>query len=216
MVQLPELRDAIVVSVELAVLTAALMLLLLLPTMIWVRLRVPWLTRPIEFLCLLPLSIPPLVIVVGIHSTYTWVWYFLDQVTGGHGFGPLSLCFAYVVLVLPYAYRAIDSSLSGVDATTLAEAARSLGASWVTVIFRVITPNIRTGVTSAVFLSIALVLGEYTFAVLMGFQTMPTALVELRDADGGAAMAASLSTILILSLLMVVMAAVGRPRTKKK
>jgi len=39
------------------------MLLVLVPTMIWVRLRTPWAKGVVEFLCLLPLTIPALVIV---------------------------------------------------------------------------------------------------------------------------------------------------------
>ena len=83
-------------------LTVVLMVVLLVPTMIWVRLRVPRATRLIEFLCLLPLTIPALVIVVGIANVYAWVTYLL-------GDSALTLTFAYVVLVLPYAYRAIDA-----------------------------------------------------------------------------------------------------------
>ena len=113
------------------------MVVLLVPTMIWVRLRVPRATRLVEFLCLLPLTIPALVIVVGLKNVYAWVNYLV-------GDSALTLAFVYVVLVLPYAYRAIDSSLSSIDAQTLAEAARSLGAGWVTVIVRVIMPNIWT------------------------------------------------------------------------
>ena len=41
----------------------------------------------------------------------------------------LWLCFAYVVLVLPYAYRALDAGLRAIDVRTLSEAARSLGAT---------------------------------------------------------------------------------------
>ena len=99
------------------------MVVLLVPTMIWVRLRTPGLSRIVEFLCLLPLTVPPLVIVVGITNVYTWVNYLL-------GDSPQVLVFAYVVLVLPYSYRSIDSALSAIDVTTLAEAARSLGAGW--------------------------------------------------------------------------------------
>lgn len=53
------LRESIIVSVELAALTVAGMVLLLVPTMIWVRLRVPRATRLVEFLCLLPSPSPP-------------------------------------------------------------------------------------------------------------------------------------------------------------
>ncbi len=114
------MTDAITTSLLLALLTVVGMIVLLVPTMIWVRLRVPGATRLVEFLCLLPLTIPALVIVVGLKNVYSWVNYLI-------GDSALTLAFVYVVLVLPFAYRAIDSSLSSLDATTLAEAARSLG-----------------------------------------------------------------------------------------
>ncbi len=131
-------RGAIINSLLLAVFTVVLMVLLLVPTMVWVRLRVPRASRLLEFLCLLPLAIPALVIVVGISGVYAWVSYFF-------GDSALTLTFAYVVLVLPFAYRAIDASLSSINAVTLAEAARSLGAGWFTVIVRVIVPEHLVG-----------------------------------------------------------------------
>ena len=47
--------------------------------MIWVRLRVPWATRLVELLCLLPLAIPALVIVVGLTNVYAWVNYLVGD-----------------------------------------------------------------------------------------------------------------------------------------
>ena len=90
-----DLRSSIVASLLLALFTVVLMVALLVPTMVWVRLRVPRARGLIEFLCLLPLTIPALVIVVGISNVYSWVTYLL-------GDSALVLTFAYVVLVLPY------------------------------------------------------------------------------------------------------------------
>ena len=61
------------------VITVVAMLMLLVPTMIWVRLRAPWAKGLIEFLCLLPLTIPALVIVVGLRNVYLWVNYLLGE-----------------------------------------------------------------------------------------------------------------------------------------
>ena len=79
----------------------------------------------VEFVCLLPLTIPAIVLVVGLAPVYAWITYLLGE-------SPLTLTFAYIVLVLPFAYRALDAGLSAIDVVTLAEAARSLGASWAT------------------------------------------------------------------------------------
>ena len=105
------------------------MLVLLVPTMTWVRLRLPGLSRTVEFICLLPLTVPAIVLVVGLTPVYAWVTYFL----GGNA---IWLSFAYVVLVLPYAYRSLDAGLRAIDVRTLSEAARSLGAGWFTVMRR--------------------------------------------------------------------------------
>jgi putative spermidine/putrescine transport system permease protein len=98
----PDLRAGILASFGLVVLTVMLMLVLLVPTVIWVRLRLPRLHRLVEFVCLLPLTIPAIVLVVGLAPVYAWVTYFL-------GGSALTLTFAYTVLVLPYAYRALDA-----------------------------------------------------------------------------------------------------------
>ncbi len=66
----PDLLGAIRDSLGLAAITSVVMLVLLLPTMIWVRLRLPRLKRTIEFLCLLPLTIPAIVLVVGLSPVY--------------------------------------------------------------------------------------------------------------------------------------------------
>lgn len=208
MVSDEDFRTAIFASLLLAVLTVAGMVLLLVPTMIWVRLRVPGVSRLIEFMCLLPLTIPALVIVVGSSNVYSWVTYLL-------GDSALTLTFAYVVLVLPYSYRAVDAALSAIDVTTLAEAARSLGAGWVTVIVRVILPNITGGVLSAAFISVALVLGEFTFASLLHFDTMPVAMAAIYKSNGPAAMAAAIATMLLTTVLLVGLTFLSRDRHRQ-
>jgi putative spermidine/putrescine transport system permease protein len=194
---------SIVTSLTLAVLTVAVLLLLLLPTMIWVRLRAPWAARLVEFLCLLPLTIPALVIVVGLRNVYLWVTYFLGE-------SALTLTFVYVVIVLPFAYRALDAALSSIDLRTLSEAARSLGAGWLHTITRVIVPNIWSGVLSAAFISVAVVLGEYTIASLTGYQTLQVQIVAIGKSDGPTSVAASLAVLLLGFVLLLALSLLGR------
>jgi putative spermidine/putrescine transport system permease protein len=207
LVQDDALYAAIVVSLLLAVFTVVLMLVILVPTMIWVRLRAPWAKGIVEFLCLLPLTIPALVIVVGLRNVYLWVTYFLGE-------SALTLTFVYVVLVLPFAYRAIDAALSAIDLKTLSEAARSLGAGWLTTINRVVVPNIWSGILSAAFISIAVVLGEYTIASLSGYQTLQVQIVAIGKSDGPTSVAASLATLVFGFVLLLVLALVTRGRRR--
>ncbi|KXW64545.1 hypothetical protein MPHL43070_22535 [Mycolicibacterium phlei DSM 43070] len=201
------LYHAILVSLMLAVLTVLAMLVLLLPTMIWVRLRAPWARGLVEFLCLLPLTIPALVIVVGLRNVYLWVTYFFGE-------SALTLTFVYIVLVLPFAYRALDAALSSIDLQTLTEAARSLGAGWITTIVRVVVPNIWSGILSAAFISIAVVLGEYTIASLIGYETLQVQIVLIGKSDGPTSVAASLAVLLLAFVLLLVLSLVTRGRRK--
>jgi len=204
-----DLLRAILVSLELAVLSSLAMLVLLLPTMVWVHLRLPWLKRPVEFLCLLPLVIPAIVLVVGIAPLYSWVSYFF-------GNSALTLTFVYVVLVLPYAYRALESGLSTMDLKTLSEAARSLGAGWGTVLWRVVLPGMRAAVLSAALLTVALVLGEFTLASLLNFPTLQVAINLTGKRDAALSIAVSLAALLLaFGLLMTLSLIAGRRRTAR-
>jgi len=156
----PPLLSGVEITLELAVVTCLVVLVLLVPTVIWVQLRVRWMTRVIEALCLLPLTIPAIVLVVGLAPIYR-------VIRQQFSLSALQLFWVYVILALPYAYRALAAGLEGVDVKTLSEAARSLGAGWITVMWRVIVPNMRQGVLNATLLSGALVLGEFTIAYLL-------------------------------------------------
>lgn len=201
----PTLTSAIIASLLLAVFTVVGMLVLLVPTMIWVRLRVPRATRLVEFLCLLPLTIPALVIVVGMRNVYSWVNYLVSD-------SIYTLTFVYIVLVLPYAYRAIDAALSSLDVITLSEAARSLGAGWPTVILRVVVPNIGSGLLGAAFISVALVMGEFTIASLTNYDNLQVVINLLGKSEAQVSVAASLATLVFVFVLLLALSFVGRGR----
>jgi putative spermidine/putrescine transport system permease protein len=203
----PDLAEGIIASLLQASFTALLMLVLLVPTAIWVRLRLPGLRRLVEFICLLPLTIPAIVLVVGLAPVYAWVNYFI-------GGSSLTLVFAYTVLVLPYAYRAIDAGLSAIDVKTLAEAARSLGAGWGTVMLRVVLPNIRSAVLSAAFLTVALVLGEFTIASLLNRTNVQVAINFLGKSSATMSVAVSLAALLLAFVLLLLLSLIGDRRRR--
>jgi putative spermidine/putrescine transport system permease protein len=167
----PPLLPAIEISLELAVFTCVVMLLLVVPTMIWVKLKVRWFSRVLELICMLPLTIPAIVLVVGLAPLYNRIERF--------NVSALMLFWAYVVLVLPYVYRALAAGLNAMDAITLSEAARSLGARWSTVMLRIIAPNMWQAILNALLLTIPLVLGEFTIAYLLTYVTLPVELFSI-------------------------------------
>jgi len=152
-------------SVLMAVLTIVVGALLVVPTAFWVRLKMPELRPVIEFITLLPLVIPAIVIVFGYIRLYnTSSWLPLTGTTTGTN---LLLLFGYTTLSLPYMYRAVDTGLRTIDVATLTEAAQSLGAGWGTILARVILPNVLVAVLSGAFVTFAIVMGEFTLAALL-------------------------------------------------
>jgi putative spermidine/putrescine transport system permease protein len=202
-----EIRAGLVNSLWLVVVTVLIMLVLLVPTMTWVRLRVPALRRPMEFISLLPLTIPAVVLVVGLAPIYRFI-------SNALSISSIWLCFVYVILVLPFAYRALDAGLDGIDVKTLSEAARSLGSSWTTVLWRIVLPNIRSAVLSACFISMALVFGEFTVASLLGRKNLQTAIFIVGQGDAKTAAALALIVLAFAVVLLFVLSffATGRRR----
>ncbi|HTX28214.1 MAG TPA: ABC transporter permease subunit [Streptosporangiaceae bacterium] len=203
---IPPLISAVEITLELAVITSAVMLVLVVPTMIWIRLRVRWLARAMEFLCLLPLTIPPIVLVVGLGPIYDKIAHL--------SLSALMLFWVYVILALPYAYRALAAGLSTIDATTLSEAARSLGASWFGVIVRVIVPNMWDAILNALLLTCALVLGEFTIAFFLLYVNLQVELYSIsrNTPDAGVIFSTSTASLLFAFALLLILSFARRRR----
>jgi len=196
-------------SVVIALFTVLIVLVLLLPTMILVELKFPQLRKVLEFICLVPITIPSVVLVVGFIPVYSTV----AQIFGST---PYTLAFGIGVIVLPYAYRPIAANLAGVDVTTLSEAGRSLGAGWGSVLWRVILPNLRRGILSAIFITIAVVLGEYTIASFLSQNTFQTALVLIQQTDPYVGVIFALFALLFAFVLLVVIGRFGSVRRTRR
>ena len=204
-----EIRTGLVNSIYLVILTIAIMLVLLVPTMVWVRLRVPRLRRAMEFISLLPLTIPAVVLVVGLAPIYRKISNILS-------INSIWLCFVYAILVMPFAYRALDAGLEGIDVKTLSEAARSLGSSWGGVLFRIVLPNIKSALISACFISLALVFGEFTIASLLNRKNLQTAVFIVGQGDAKTAAGLALVALLFVFVLLFGLSFGGNSRREMK
>lgn len=158
----PQFVKTFLFSLEMAVFTIAIGLLLIVPTSIWIRLKLPKARGLMESLSLMPFVIPPIVLAFGLIKTYSKPPFVLVS-------SPVLLVAAYVIISFPYMYRTIDAGLRAIDLPLLTEAAQSLGASWKTVLFRVALPGLRASILSAVFLCFATVIGELTLAVILAW-----------------------------------------------
>lgn len=161
----PHFQESFSFSVVLAIVTIVFGMAIIVPMAYFVELRLRKLRPFIEFVTLLPLVVPAIVIVFGYLRLYNSSS-LLPLTNSSLGTNFLLAC-GYVTLALPYMYRSIETGLRSIDVRTLTEAAESLGASSGTIIWRVILPNIRSAMLSGAFLTFAIVIGEFTFASLL-------------------------------------------------
>jgi putative spermidine/putrescine transport system permease protein len=109
-------------SMLMALFTIIFGMLLVVPTAYWVRLRLPQMRPVIEFITLMPLVIPAIVIVFGylrLYNSSSWIP-FTGSIQGTNAL----LVLSYITLSLPYMYRAVDTAMRAIDVRTLTEAAR--------------------------------------------------------------------------------------------
>ncbi len=161
----PQFHQTLGYSLVLSLATVVLGVLIVAPTAFWVRMKLPKLRPVVEFVTLLPLVIPPIVIVFGYIRLFNTSS--ILPLTGSARGTDFLLTAGYATLSLPYMYRAIDTGLRAIDVRSLSEAAQSLGAGWFTVLAKVILPNIIVAILSGAFLTFAIVIGEYVLAALL-------------------------------------------------
>jgi putative spermidine/putrescine transport system permease protein len=151
-----------------AVATIVVSLAVIVPTAYWVTLRLPKLRPLIEFITLLPFVVPAVVLVFALIRLYSRPPLLL---TFSYNSSRVLLICAYAALSFPYMYRSVDNGLRAINVRTLTEAAQSLGASWPTILIRVIFPNLRVALLSGALLTFAIVIGEFTIALYLGMRT---------------------------------------------
>ena len=167
----PEAWQAIALTLKLATLTTALLLLIATPLAWWLsQTRSPWRT-PISALVMLPLVLPPTVlgfymlVLLGPHG---WV----GQLTQAVGLGVLSFSFTglligSIVFSLPFAVQPIQYAFEAMGTRPM-EVAATLRASPLDAFFAVALPLAKPGLLTATVLSFAHTVGEFGVVLMIG------------------------------------------------
>jgi len=201
----PGFGAALWTSVQIAVMTWAITMALMVPTTIYVHLRLPAMRRFLESITILPIVIPPIVLTVGVLQVFpvqlkATMWL---------------LGFEYVILAMPFAYRAIDAGLRSIDLKTLTEASGNLGAGWLTTMWRVVLPNLGTSLLSATVLIVALCLGEFTMASLNLVTTFPVWIVQTDQLNANISVSASIIALVVTWLFLLLIVTIGSRRGRR-
>ncbi len=210
-----DFSSTLLISLELALASTVLAVVLVTPTVYWMQLRLPQARPLLEFLSLVPFAVPAILLALGLSEVYSSSNIFINILSLGlvpllsnEPFNvvntPQLLVCAYVVVSLPFVYRPIDNSLRAINTRVLTEASYSLGGGWWRTFLTIVLPNILPGVVSAALLTFSTVMGEFTLASLFGLYTFPIYLNQVGQSD--ARKAASLSILSFLFTLVCVLA----------
>lgn len=203
----PRFLGSLLYSLVIGLLTIVASLVLIVPTAYWVQLRVPRARSIVELVTLLPFVIPAVVLVFGLIRVYSRPPLPFTHTDIGSS---ALLVFGYVVLSLPYMYRAVDTGLRSIDIRSLTEAAQSLGAGWLTILWRIILPNLRVALLSGAFLTLAIVLGEFTIANFLARPAFGPYLNLLSQSKAYEPAAVAIISFGLTWLAMIAIAFIGR------
>ena len=189
-------------SIRLAAVAALIVLTLMVPTVVLVNLGAARWKRVVEFTCIVPLVVPVVSLAIGAQVAMPAVlqnWNY-------------ELAFFYVIIALPYTFRTLDIGISAVPLKTLVEASRGLGGGWWQTLSLVIVPNIRTSVSSALFLTVALASGEFTITSLLHWNTFTTWTVAVAQENILGAIALSFFSLVTVLMVFTAFSTVSRLR----
>jgi len=194
-------------SFVIGLITIVVSTLIIVPTAYWVRLRLPRLRPIVEFVTLMPFVIPPVILAFGLIRSFSTG--FLPLAASQRGSDVL-LVAAYTILSFPYMYRAVDTGLRTIDVRSLTEAGHSLGAGTLRILWSVIFPNLRVAILSGAFLTLAIVIGEFTLALYLARPAFGPYLQHLGQNRSYEPAAVSLISFVLTWIAMGVIALLGR------
>ena len=200
----PDFAKYLWISLGLAAMSAAILLVVLVPTVVWLNVSGSKFRPLVEFVSLMPLVIPVVALAIGAQTALPDFAQTDETV----------LAFMYAVLALPYAYRTMDTGLRSIPLATLVEAGRGLGASWIRTLSQIIIPTIRGTVLNSLFMTLALSLGEFTLTSLLHWDTFTTWVTTMSQSNILGAIALSMfSLVAVFVLLFLIGIFVRQPKT---
>ena len=205
--------DTLLNSFWVAIISVLVSLIIVVPAAYLAHTRLPHVKPWLEFLSIVPFSLPGVVLALGLIRLYSKLPLPLINT-------PNILIAAYVIVTLPFMYRAVINTLESVDTRLLVEAAQSLGANPLQVLAWVIVPNIASGIVNGSLLVLSAVFSEFVLAnLLIGtrLKTFPIYLVEFTRSDARQASALALMSFVIAWVIsLAILWTAGRPASRRQ
>jgi len=139
------------------VISVAASITTLLLAMYVVVVEYPKLGKYIQFICMIPYALQGVILSISIVSIYSGTGTLFSN-------RMLMLFGAYGVLVLPYIFQGIRNNINAINTQMLINAARMLGCSSLKAYFKVVIPNILSGIFVSSLLSVSVIFGDFVLA----------------------------------------------------
>ena len=161
----------IILTLELALITTALLLLVAIPLANWLAYSKSKTKPIIEALVSMPLVLPPTVLgfyLLIAFSPNSAFGEWLDQSLGLRLiFSFEGLVFASMIYSLPFMVQPIQAGLTALP-SNMKESSYVLGYSKTTTLFKVLLPNIKASLLSGIVLAFAHTIGEFGVVLMIG------------------------------------------------
>lgn len=203
----PTFINALIRTLVLIIVSMAVVILVMLPTVVIVSMHFPRLEKLFQSIVLLPYAMPGIILASGLLQTYSSIEVPKLILVGG----------AYFIVVMPYMYQGIRNSLHSVNMSSMIEAAELLGANQLKIFFSVIIPNIKKGILVSSLLSFSILFGEFTLTNLVvggNYETIQIYLFRIMQVSGHISSAVVIAYLFVLSILsfLIIMFTNGRKR----
>ncbi|AXI11200.1 ABC transporter permease subunit [Oceanobacillus sp. 143] len=193
----PNFISAVTRSVTLTLITLAVVLVVMVPTVFIVYMYFPRVDNFLKGLVLMPYAIPAVILATGLLRMYSG-----------------SAIPMYAVLVgglfvgsLPFIYQGVRNSLEGIHSRNLMQAAEMLGASKLQAFLKVIVPNIKLGLLITTLLIFSGFFGEFVLTnLLIGgrYETIRIYMMRRMNENGHLASAVMVAYFLLLIVISLV------------
>ena len=192
-------------SLHLSLITSGILTVMVTPSVYWVNTKLPKAKTLFEFMTALSFGIPSVILALTLIRFYSQVpWIPVIN-------SPRILVCGLMVMCFPFMYRPVANALDSIDVKTLTEAAERLGAGWWSTLYRVIIPNMFSGIINGFLLTFSTVFSEFALTnMLVGsrYKTFPLFIVEFTRFDSRQASALaviSFAVAWLISLLILVL-----------
>lgn len=191
----PEFWASILRSVAIAIFPILLSGICLVMAMYVAILYFPWLDAVIQSISMIPYTLRGVVLSISVLALYAGV---INRM--------VMLVCVYCVVILPFMYRGIRNNLYAINVRQLIEAAELLGAGGLYTFFRIIVPNMLSGILVSSLLAFGSIFTDYAVIKIIAGSRYITVQAEINQMqhDGNPLTSAALIAMFAMTMLIYV------------